>query len=403
MTAPPVTTPPVTAPPVTAPRRVSPLLFAALGTLVFLNVYAPQSLLPVLAQELHAGAAQVGGVIGATMLSMALASPLVGVLADAVGRRKTVIWAFALLVLPAVLAVLAHSLPALNMVRFLQGLLIPGVMVGLNAFIAEELPVLERSRALTAYVTGTVLGGFLGRFLSGIVANWAGWHAAFWLLAGTSLVGFVLARFLPLETKFRPHRDPRSVLHSLGLHLRNPALLATCGVGFLILFTLVGVFNTLTLRLADAPYGLNSAQTGFIFAVYLLGVVITPIAGPFLAARGPLVTLLSAVACSLAGLLVTLSSPLPLLIAGVAAAACGVFLSQSAALAAVQRSVTQARSLATGLYHLAYYGGAAVSSVIAGHVFEAAGWRGVVPLVMTSMGLAALIGLLGWRGWKARG
>lgn len=385
-----------------AGRRVSPLLFAALGTLVFLNVYAPQSLLPVLAKEFNAGAAEVGGVIGATMLSMALASPLVGVLADAVGRRRTVIWAFALLVLPAVLAVFAQNLLTLNAVRFLQGLLIPGVMVGLNAFIAEEVPVLERSRALTTYVTGTVLGGFLGRFLSGLVANWGGWHAAFWLLAVTSLLGFLLARRLPPETQFRAHRDPRSVLHSLGLHLRNPALLATCGVGFLILFTLVGVFNTLTLRLADAPYGLNSAQTGFIFTVYLLGVVITPIAGPFLAARGPRVGLLSAVTCSLLGLLLTLASPLLVIIAGVAAAACGVFVSQSAALAAVQRSVTEARSLATGLYHLAYYGGAAVASVVAGHVFEWGGWPGVVPLVMGSMALAALVGLTGWRGWKGR-
>ena len=73
------------------------------------------------------------------------------------------------------------------------------------------------------------------------------------------------------------------------------------------------------------------------------------------------------------------------------------FLAQSAALAAVQRSVTQARSLASGLYHLSYYGGAAVASVVAGHVFEAGGWNGVVPLVVGSMVLAALVGVLGWK------
>lgn len=386
----------------TGERHVSPLLFALLGTLVFLNVYAPQSLLPVLAKEFQAGPAQVGAVIGATMFSMALASPVVGVLADAVGRRRSVIVSFALLVVPAVLAVFTPDLAALNAVRFVQGLLIPGVMVGLNAYIAEELPLLERSRALTTYVTGTVMGGFLGRFLSGLVANWSGWHAAFWLLAITSLLGFVLARLLPPETQFRPNSDARQVLVNLGVHLRNPALLATCGVGFLILFTLVGVFNTLTLRLAAAPYHLNSAQTGLIFAVYLLGVVVTPIAGPLLAARGPLVGLWSAVTCSLLGLLLTLATPLPLVIAGVAAAACGVFLSQSAALAAVQRSVQTGRSLATGLYHLAYYGGAAVASLVAGHVFGAFGWPGVVPLVMSSMTLAALVGWLGWRRWPGR-
>ncbi|WP_216328217.1 MFS transporter [Deinococcus aestuarii] len=375
-----------------------PLLFAALGTLVFLNVYAPQSLLPLLGREFGVGAAEVGLVVGATTLAMALASPVVGVFADAWGRRRTVVGAFALLALPAVLATFAPSLPLLNAARFAQGLLIPGVMVALNAYIAEEVAPQGRARALTAYVTGTVLGGFLGRFLAGLVAAPFGWHATFWLLAVASVVGFVLAGAgLPRETRFTPRRDPRAVLSGFAAHLRNPALLATCGVGFLILFTLVGTFNTLTLRLDHAPYNLSTGETGAVFAVYLLGVVVTPVAAPFLASRGPRTGLLAAVLLSVAGLLVTLAAPLPLVIAGVAAGACGVFLAQSAALAAVQRSVTGARSLATGLYHLAYYGGGAAASVVAGHTFEAGGWPGVVPLVAGSMGLAAVVGAVGWR------
>ncbi|GHF44910.1 putative MFS family arabinose efflux permease [Deinococcus metalli] len=381
-----------------APRPPSGWLLGALGTLVFLNVYAPQSLLPVLAREFHAGAAQVGVVVGATMLAMALASPLVGVLADALGRRRTVVGAFALLAVPALLAAHAPTLDALNAARFAQGLLIPGVMVALTAYIGEEIPAAARARAMTMYVTGTVLGGFLGRFLAGVIDARFGWHAAFWGLAGCAVVGFLLALTgLPRERAFRPSRDPRAVLAGLVTHLHTPALLATCAVGCLILFTLVGTFNTLTLRLAAPPYDLNSAQTGAIFAVYLLGVVITPVAGPLLATRGPRFALLTAVGASVTGLLLTLTPALPLIVAGVAAGACGVFLAQSAALAAVQRAVTQARSLASGLYHASYYGGAAVASVVAGHVFEAGGWPGVVPLVVLSMALAGVVGVLGWK------
>lgn len=380
------------------PCEPSGWVLSALGTLVFLNVYAPQSLLPVLAREFGVGAAQVGAVIGATMLAMALASPLVGVLADALGRRRTVIWAFAALTVPAVLAALSPSLELLSAARFAQGLLIPGVMVALTAYIGEELAPASRARALTLYVTGTVLGGFLGRFLAGLLDARLGWPAAFWGLAVAAVAGCLLARAgLPPERAFRPSRDPRAVLGSFRRHLHTPALLATCAVGFLILFTLVGTFNTLTLRLSAAPYSLNSAQTGSVFAVYLLGVVITPVAGPLLARRGPRFALLTAVGASVCGLLLTLASPLGLIILGVAAGACGVFLAQSAALAAVQRSVTGARSLASGLYHLSYYGGAAVASVVAGYVFEAGGWSGVVPLVVGSMALAAVAGVLGWK------
>ncbi|MFC4426574.1 MFS transporter [Deinococcus navajonensis] len=379
-------------------RRAPALVFAALGTLVFLNVYAPQSLLSLLARDFGVGPAAVGGVVGATMLAMALASPLTGVVADAWGRRRTVLWAFGLLVLPALLASAAPSLAALNAARFAQGLLIPGVMVALNAYIAEDVTPDRRPGALSAYVTGTVLGGFLGRFLSGLVASRGDWHAAFWLLALACALGWIVARTaLPPETAFQPRRNPRVVLAGLHTHLHNPALRATCAVGFLILFTLVGTFNTLTLRLAGAPYGLSTVQSGAVFAVYLLGVVITPVAGPFLAARGPRTALLVAVGASVLGLLVTLTTPLPLVIAGVAATACGVFLAQAAALAAVQRSVSGARSLAGGLYHLSYYGGAALSSVVAGQVFETGGWPATVPLLVGSLLLAALAGTWGWR------
>ncbi|GGK25342.1 MFS transporter [Deinococcus malanensis] len=384
----------------TRPRGgdVHPLIFAALGTLVFLNVYAPQSLLPLLSREFRVGPAQVGTVVGATMLAMALASPLTGVLADAWGRRRTVLWAYALLILPALLAAAAPTLEVLNAARFVQGLLIPGVMVALNAYIAEEVSPAGRSRALTAYVTGTVLGGFLGRFLSGLVAAQGEWQVAFWLLAVACTAGWIVARLaLPTERAFEPRRDLAAVLAGVRDHLRNPALLATCAVGFLILFMLVGTFNTLTLRLSDPPYGLTTAQTGSVFAVYLLGVVITPLAGPLLGARGPRTALLAAVGASIAGLLLTYSTPLPLVIAGVAAAACGVFLAQSAALAAVQRSVSSARSLAGGLYHLSYYGGGAAASVVAGYAFEAGGWGATVPLLVVSLLLASLVGALGWR------
>lgn len=384
--------------------EVHPALLLALGTLVFLHVYAPQSLLPLLAREFAVGPAAVGSAVGATLLALALASPLAGVLADALGRRRTVLWAFGLLALPAALAALAPSLAALNAARFAQGLMIPGVMVGLTSYIGEEVAAPRRARALTFYVTGTVLGGFLGRFLAGVLAEHGGWHAAFWALALAALAGWALARAgLPPERAFRPSRDVSAVARALRAHLGTPALRAACAVGFLILFALVGTFNTLTLRLSEAPYSLNSAQTGAVFAVYLLGVVVTPVAGPLLARRGPRAALGTAVACSILGLLVTLSLPLFLVIAGVAAGACGVFLSQSAALAAVQRAVTASRSLASGLYHLAYYGGGASASLVAGHVYERAHWPGVVALVVGAVALAGAVGWWGWQGEAAKG
>lgn len=380
-----------------APLR--PLLVGSIGTFLLMNVYAPQALLPLLAREFGVSAAQIGTVIGSTTLAMALFSPLSGVLADALGRRRVTVWAFGLLVLPCLAAALTHSLALLNVARFAQGLFIPLGMVGLTAYLADEVPPAHYSRTLTAYVSGTVLGGFLGRFASGQVAHLGHgqtgtWHLAFVMLAVTNALALLLALRLPRERHFSPQRQPAQAAAALLSHLRNPALRVVCLMGFCILFVLVSIFNTVTFRLADAPYHLGSGPLGWVFAVYLLGVVVTPITAPLLSRRGPALTMLLAVGCSLLGLALTLLAPLPVVVVGLAVASSGIFIGQAAAQSAVQGSVDEARSLAGGLYNLAYYAGAAAASVVAGRVFEVWHWPGVVAVCAAALLLVLMLLIL---------
>jgi MFS transporter, YNFM family, putative membrane transport protein len=359
--------------------------------------------LPVLAREFGVSSAQVGTVIGSTTLAVALFSPLAGLIADALGRRRVILGAFALLVLPSLLATQAQTLGALNLARFFQGLLIPLVMVAVSAYLAEEAPRERFARLLTAYVTGTIVGGYAGRLLSGLAEHAGNWHLAFWLLVMTNALALGIAFIgLPRETKFVPQRRIPEVMQTLRAHLQNPVLLATCLSGFLILFVLVSVFNTVTLRLAGVPYELGSGPIGAVFTVYLLGAVITPVAAPALSRRGPRWTLGAAALTGLVGLTLTLFTPLPVLILGLAIAACGVFLAQAASLNAVQQSVQTGRSLATGLYNFAYYGGASVASVLAGAAYDLQGWTAVVALCAAAMLAALWIGRRAWRGLGER-
>lgn len=116
------------------------MLGAGIGTLLLMNIYAPQALLPLLAQEFGLSTAQVGTAVGSTTLAIAPASPLAGLLADALGRRRVMLWAFALLLLPCFGAALAGNFAVLNVARFAQGLLIPLVSVAITAYFAEETP-----------------------------------------------------------------------------------------------------------------------------------------------------------------------------------------------------------------------------------------------------------------------
>lgn len=134
-----------------------------------------------------------------------------------------------------------------------------------------------------------------------------------------------------------------------------------------------------------------------MFAVYLVGVLVTPLAGRYIDRLGFMKSLLGALALSATGLLVTLLPSLFWVVVGLTVCSTGVFLCQSATIGAIAKSVTEGRSLATGIYYMSYYAGGAAGAWIAGLAYEEWGWRGSVLTITMAQSLAAIIVALVWR------
>jgi MFS transporter, YNFM family, putative membrane transport protein len=146
--------------------------------------------------------------------------------------------------------------------------------------------------------------------------------------------------------------------------------------------------------LAAPPFHLNSAQLGSIYFVYLLGVVITPMAGKFLDQHGFRRTAYLYCVIMIAGLLLTLIRSLPGVIIGLAIFSTGVFIAQAAATVETGAIAGRARSSAAGLYVTFYYLGGAAGATVSGWFWQWAGWHGCVALLSTmavvSLGMALL-------------
>src|SRR4029453_9961470 len=99
-----------------APGRV-PVAFAAVGA--FLHLYAPQSVLPMMAQEYGVGAADASPIITAGTLAVAATAPFTGALSDVLGRKRLIVAAMALLLIPATMTSFAPSLDQLIFWRFM--------------------------------------------------------------------------------------------------------------------------------------------------------------------------------------------------------------------------------------------------------------------------------------------
>src|SRR4051812_34134345 len=114
-------------------RRIA---VALAGFCSFLNLYAPQSVLPLLAYELGATPADVSMTITATTLAVALIAPFAGTVADVVGRKRIIVAAMFALVFPTIMVAFAPTIHALIGWRFVQGLVLPPVFVVTVAYIA---------------------------------------------------------------------------------------------------------------------------------------------------------------------------------------------------------------------------------------------------------------------------
>lgn len=378
--------------------RASRPLIWILGFFAFLNVYSMQALLPLVMQEFDASPVQAGATVGATVLAVALVSPFMGMLSDALGRKLILCSSLLALTVPTALIATADSLGMILAMRFLQGLAIPGIAVVLIAYIAEEFRLLGAPRMTAAYVGGTVMGGFSGRFITGHVGHLLGWRGAFVTLAILNLLGALIAVLaLPGSRCFVPNRDFASAFRSLRLHLSNQRLLAACAVGFCVLYSLVGTFTYINLHLAGPPFNLTAAGLANVFCVYLAGVVVTPLLGRFIARLGFLRALLGALTLSGAGLFLTLSTSLPLVIVGLVVCSSGVFVCQSITISFIGDCVSEGRSLATGLYYMCYYAGGAAGSWVAGIFYEQGGWSRSVISIAAVQVLGLVIALIGWR------
>src|SRR5712671_5355028 len=177
------------------------------GIAAFLNLYATQPLLPMLARIFDASKAAVGMTVSAATIGVALSAPFCGLIAERVGRKRVIVTATLLLTVPTILASTATSLPMLIFWRFLQGLVMPGVFGVAIAYIAEEWPPMQVAQTMSLYVSSTVLGGFLGRILPGYAATHRivtsiapSWRIGFLLIAACDLLfGVLIAYWLPRD------------------------------------------------------------------------------------------------------------------------------------------------------------------------------------------------------------
>jgi YNFM family putative membrane transporter len=380
-------------------RKFSTRQFAVglAGFCCFINLYAPQSILPLLTQEFGASAAEVSAAITAGTLAVALTAPFTGTVADVLGRKRVIVVAMFVLVVPTLMAGLAHSLSELIFWRVVQGLVMPPIFAVTVAYIGDEWPHNEATTAAGIYSSGSSLGGFSGRLVVGILADLINWRAGFYALAAMTLAGAIAVAFLlPPERKFVRSEGLLASGRQMLAHFRNGQLLATFAVGFGVLFCFICTFTYISFHLAAAPYNLSASWLGALFVVYLTGSALTPWTGWAVGRFGRRRFTARVIGLWAAGIALTLVPSLPLIILGLAiCAACGL-VCQSISTGYVTITAKAGRSSAVGLYVTSFYLGGSCGAALGGIAWSVGAWPACVVLIAIMLAVMASVVIFAW-------
>jgi predicted MFS family arabinose efflux permease len=391
--------------------RLAVAAVALCGVCAFLELYSTQPLLPLLTRLFHASKTGVSLTVSAATLGAALSAPIFGSLVERLPRKRVIVACLAGIAVPTLLAATSTSLAQLIFWRFLQGIVVPGIVAVVVTYIGEEWPHNRIALVMSFYVSGTALGGFLGRVSAGMLADWFNWRVSFLVVGIVALAGAgAVAAWLPHGRRRPPLpalSGPQSAFFpqlwtQARALVRNRRLVATYAVGCNILFSLVAVFTWITFHLSAAPFRLSTAALSSLFFVYLIGLVITPAAGYIITHVGLRAGIGSAIVCSMVGVLLTLAPSLPVVILGLTLVCTGVFISQAASQSHLRVAAPpEARVTAAGLYLTCYYIGGTAAGVVPGIFWALGKWPACVAFILTMQAVALAIALIGWRIPKA--
>jgi YNFM family putative membrane transporter len=372
-------------------ERVALTGFLLGATGMFATMYSTQAILPELGRSFGVGPARAGLTVSLLILSIAFGAWLWGPISDRIGRRRTLLTASSLLVIPAALAPLAPSFGLLLVCRVAQGLCMPGLLTVGVPYVMATFGHRHGARVMGWYVGSLVVGGLIGRVGVSLLTAAVGWRGALGAIALLPLAAtLVMKRSLPPDPA--PPTSRPALRVTLAAVSRNRTLLAATALGAGLFFSFVGVFSYAEYRLQRPPFSLGTTASSLIFLLWLLGGV-GPLAGRVAERFGWRRVALVAVSLATCGALLTLPASLPTMCVGLALLTVGMFAGATSAQLGVASATRDDQGVASAFYFSAYYTAGALGGYIPGLAWQTFRWDGVIASALVLLTCALVAGV----------
>ena len=365
------------------------LLIALVATVIsFSTLYVPQPMLPLLADVFGVSASQAGLLMTVAMLPLAVAPILYGYILQAVPAKLMLIIALALLALDQICFYFATEFWHLLALRLIQGLLLPAIFTALMTYCASMAPANQVRRVMGFYIGATILGGFGGRLVGGLVASYFDWHSAFVVIGLAQLVPLALLLRVETDTDINFSRfDSRSALRVLA----NPNYRLMFVALACVFFVFSGILNIVPFHLRDLDPEATPMLIALLYLGYLIGAPVSFASETISRWLGDeRFGLLVGLAVHAFGLIMLLWVAYRGLIVMMFFLAAGFFLIHALLSGLANHLAQEHKGVVNGLYVSVYYFSGALGSWLPGYLYEGLQWHGMIVVFLGILGLAAL-------------
>ena len=365
-------------------RRVL-IALVAIGMTTFVQLYYPQALIPALSRDFEVDASQAALTVSGATIGLAVAALGWSWVADRIGRARAMTIAIIASAAIGLVLPFVTSFPVLIILRVGQGIALGGTPALALAYLNDRVGRREAMAAGATYISGTVVGGLVGRLIAAPIADVTDWRVAALVAGAVSALGATVAVIaLPRERRdpAAARTRPAGVWAGMVANLTNPGQLALYAQAFFLMGAQVAVFNYLGYRLELEPFELPPALTAVIFLAGLSGAVSARLAATLADRLGRRRVLLASSLTMAGGAALTIPDRLPTVLIGLLLFTTAYFSAHSIASGWVGPMATSGITQATSLYTLVYYAGSSLFGWLGGLAF-AAGWTGTASMVIT--------------------
>jgi YNFM family putative membrane transporter len=362
--------------------------------LTFSALYAPQPIQPIIMEYFKVSQSQSALLTTLTMFPLSISPIFYGYILESVSAKKMLLISIIILAVSQFIFSVSNSFSLLLVLRVVEGLAIPAILTGLMTYIATMTNKENVQKIMAIYISSTIIGGFSGRFFSGLISYYTNWRVMFTILGVSLLASALMIGKLDNNKAEMTKLNMRAALEVLA----QKRFLITYIMIFSMFFMFAAVLNFIPFRLREINPSSNAMLIGVMYTGYIMGIVTSLNSLKLIKIfRGEVNAIFVGLSVYLLSLGLFVSSNIYVMFVGMFIFCAGMFMSHTIASGYVNKMADSKKGVTNGLYVSFYYSGGTLGSVVPGMIYENYSWNTFLVLLAVIMLSTLLLGRMALR------